>query len=143
MTTHWMAGIAKSKPRMICGNATFTDESNGTTSVPSPTIKTPNPGCRAANPPDRDMIPRSERFRHDFSDRLFQRRRGLEANRLAGFHFDRLTRPRIQTLPGLRLPHRERSETRQCELAALLQFLDDRVHQIAGRAIGRGTRQLD
>ena len=46
----------------MCGNATFTDESNGTTSVPSPTTKTPKPGCRAANLPDRAIssLPRAQ-----------------------------------------------------------------------------------
>src|SRR6202051_3107639 len=48
---------------MMWGNATLTDESNGTTSVPSPTTKTPNPGCLSANPPDRIIWFRSGRWR--------------------------------------------------------------------------------
>src|ERR1700733_8882806 len=114
MTTHWIAGIARSNPRMMCGNATFTDESNGTTRVPSPTTKTPNPGYRSASLPDRVIRSRSDRLRHDVSDRLFQRRRGLETHRLARLHFDRFAGPRIEPLPRLRLPHRKRSETGQC-----------------------------
>src|SRR5271165_4820428 len=137
-----MAGIARSKPRTICGNATFTDESNGTTSVPSPTTNTPNPGCRSARP-DRVTRTRSDHGCHDFSDRLFQCWRGLETNRLARFHLDRLAGPRIEALPRLGLAHGERSEAGERELAALFQLFDDGVHQIAGRAVRRGSCQID
>src|ERR1019366_2944387 len=143
MTIHWIAGIARLNPRTMCGNATFTDESNGTTKVPRPTTNTPNPGYRSASPPDRVIRTRSDCLSHDCSDRLFQCRRGLEANRLARLHLDRLAGPRIEALARLGLAHGERSEAGERELAALFQLFDDGVHQIARRAVGRGTCQID
>src|ERR1700761_5586284 len=143
MTIHWIAGIARSKPRTICGKATFTEESNGTTNVPNPTTNTPKPGCCTASPSDRVIRSRSDLIDHAVSDRFLQCRRGFETNRFARFHLDRFTGPRIEALARLRLPDRERSEAWQREFTAFLQFLHDGVHQIAGRAVGRRACQIN
>src|SRR4051812_17986344 len=113
---------------MMCGKATFTDESNGTTSVPSPTMNTPNAGCRSAKQPDRVMRSRSGELGHArSSDRFLQSRGGFEANRLARLHLDRFAGARIEAFSCLGLPHGEGSEAWQRELAAFFQFLDDGV----------------
>src|SRR5271157_1750106 len=139
---------------MIDGKSRFTIESSGTTSVPRHTTSTSAKGgisritvADSPMPKTARARPRSHaawpgQARREWSDRFFQCRRGLEAHGLAGLHPDRLAGARVQPLARLGLAHGERAETRQGELARLLQFLDDGVHQVAGGAIGRGAGQF-
>src|SRR5579859_1658123 len=128
MMTHWIAGIGRPNARVMNGKAKLTDESNGTTSVPSATTSTPKPAREAAGG-DAAL------------DRLLQRRRGLEAHRLASLHLDRFPGARIQSLARLGLAHGERAKAWQSKLAFLLQRLDHGVHKFASGAIRGGTGQ--
>src|SRR3984957_16058164 len=142
MTTHWIAGTGNPKARVMYGNAKLTDESNGTTSVPSPTTSTPNPGCETSKEPERITRTWLRSARRGGSDGLLQRRRSLEAHGLAGLHLDGLAGTRVEPLACLGLAHSKGSEARQGELAGFLQLLDDRVHQLACRAVGRRAGQF-
>src|ERR1700722_4042874 len=142
MTTHWIAGTGSPNARVMYGNAKLTDESNGTTSVPSATTRTPKPGWETSKEPGRITRTWLRSARRRVSDGLLQRRRSLEAHGLAGLYLDRLAGARVEPLARLGLAHGKGPEARQRELAGFLQLLDDRVHQIACRAVGRRAGQF-
>src|ERR1700722_15244334 len=128
MMTHWIAGIGRPNARVMNGKAKLTDESNGTTSVPSATTSTPKPAPEAAG---------GDAALH----RLLQRGRGLEAHSLASLHLDGLAGARIQSLARLGLAHGKGAKARQGEFAFLLQRLDHGVHQFTSGAVRGGTSQ--
>src|SRR4051794_32804257 len=113
MTTHWIAWIGRPNARVMKGKAKFTDESNGTTSVPSAITSTPNPDRDISEEPGR--ITRSWLRAADVggSDRLLQCRRGLESDGLAGLHLDRFAGARVEALARLGLANGESAETRK------------------------------
>src|SRR6478735_6094703 len=98
MTTQWIAGIGRPNARVMIGKAKLTEESNGTTSVPSATTSTPNPGCPTRKEPGRVMRSWLRSASRCGSDRLLQCGRCLEAHGLAGLHLDRLAGARVEAL---------------------------------------------
>src|SRR6185312_7410800 len=135
------------KARMMWGNATFTEESNGTTRVPRPTTAMPHPvlgrsARRWGTGPVRVIRARLQEPATVRSDSLFQCRGGLEAHGLAGLDLDRLAGAWIEALARLGLANGEGAEAGKGEFAGLFQLPHDGFHQIAGRAVRGGAGEF-